>query len=90
MSGVINGWFAHVGSASCGHTLGERMSMCGGVFREPHHLVSVSTNYLTSIWTCLKLLFFSLICSTGSLLMTVYSPIFRGPRSVLVCQLVWR
>ena len=25
---------------------------------------------------------------TGFLLMTVYSPIFRGPRSVLVCQLV--
>ena len=39
MSGVINGWFAHVGGASCGHTHRERMSMCGGVFREHQHLV---------------------------------------------------
>ena len=37
-SGSVNGCLAHVGGTSCGHTLGERMGMCGGVFRERHHL----------------------------------------------------
>ena len=37
-SGSINGCLAHVGGTSCGHTRGERMGMCGGVFRERHHL----------------------------------------------------
>ena len=38
MSGVIDLWLAHVGGATCGHALCERMSMCGEVFREHHHL----------------------------------------------------
>ena len=37
-SGSVNGCLAHVRGTSCGHTLGERMGMCGGVFRERHHL----------------------------------------------------
>ena len=56
MSGVINGWLAHVGGTSCGHTLGERISMCGGVFRERHHLglyrLNTFSGIVVFIWTC--------------------------------------
>ena len=48
-SGVINGWLAHVGGTSCGHTLGERISMCGGVFRERHHLGLYRLNTFSDI-----------------------------------------
>ena len=48
----------HVGGASCGRTHGERVGMCGDVFRGQHHLelgrltilLDLSFNFLFSIF----------------------------------------
>ena len=54
-SGNINGCLAHVGGTSCGHTRGERMGMCGGVFRERHHLGLYRQTSFSSIFFSMDL-----------------------------------